>query len=426
MAVAVVGTQWGDEGKGKITDFLAEKADVIVRYQGGANAGHTITVGQEVYKFHTIPSGILYPNKTCIIGNGVVVDPMVLVREISALQERGVSLSGLKISDRAHLIMPYHRRLDELEEEERGLKQIGTTLRGIGPAYMDKIARLGIRVVDLLDEVAFQEKLTYVLKLKNRLLSQVYDAEGFSVPAVMDEFRAYRPLLCPMVADASLLLDQAGREGKNILLEGAQGTMLDLDHGTYPFVTSSNPVAGGGAVGSGIGPGAITSVVGIAKAYTTRVGGGPFPTEISNATGDLIRQKGKEYGTTTGRPRRIGWLDAVVLKHARRVNNLNYLAVTLLDVLTGIDPLKICVGYRYQGKILTHIPANLALLQECSPEYMELPGWQTDLSQVEKYADFPWQARQYIEEVEKQSGVPAALVSVGPGRKQTKVLHKIF
>lgn len=426
MAVAVVGTQWGDEGKGKITDFLAEKAHVIVRYQGGTNAGHTITVGSEIYKFHTIPSGILYPEKTCVIGNGVVVDPLVLVQEITALQERGIRLDNLRISDRAHLIMPYHRRLDELEEVQRGLKQIGTTLRGIGPAYMDKIARLGIRVVDLLDEGSFREKLSFVLKLKNELFTKVYNTEGFSVSAVMEEYRKYAPLLKPLVADTSVLLDQATGEGKNILLEGAQGTMLDLDHGTYPYVTSSNPVAGGGAVGSGIGPGVIASVVGIAKAYTTRVGGGPFPTELQNATGDLIREKGKEYGTTTGRPRRIGWLDAVVLNHARRVNNLNYLAVTLLDVLTGIHPLKICVAYHCGDKVMKHIPANLNLLQDCRPEYVELPGWDTDLSQVENYADFPWQAKQYIEEIERRSGVQVALLSVGPGRRQTKILHEIF
>ncbi len=426
MAVVVVGTQWGDEGKGKVTDFLAEKADVIVRYQGGANAGHTIKVGQDVYKFHTIPSGILYPEKTCVIGSGVVVDPKILTGEIKTLKDRGISVKGLKISDRAHLIMPYHRRLDELEEERRGLKPIGTTLKGIGPAYMDKIARLGIRVVDMLDEETFQAKLDFALKQKNELLTKVYDAKEFSLADILAEFKEYAAILGPLVVDASLLLNQALSRGEKILLEGAQGTMLDLDHGTYPYVTSSNPVAGGASVGSGLGPGMITSVVGITKAYTTRVGDGPFPTEIKDAAGDFIREKGKEYGTTTGRPRRIGWLDTVVLKHARRVNNLKYLAVTLLDVLTGIDPLKICVGYQCGEEVIDHVPAGLQHLEACRPKLIEVPGWQEDLSQIENYADFPWQARQYIQQVAEISGVPVALISVGPGRSQTKVLREIF
>ncbi len=426
MAVVLVGTQWGDEGKGKITDFMAEKADVILRYQGGTNAGHTITVGSEVYKFHTIPSGILYPGKTCIIGNGVVVDPTILVQEIKGLKDRGVSLEKLKLSDRAHVIMPYHKKLDELEEQRRGLQQIGTTLKGIGPAYMDKIARLGIRVSDLLSERVFKEKLAFVLKGKNELLAKYYDAPTFSLAEIIEEYREYVEILKPMVTDTSLFINQAREDGLKLLLEGAQGTMLDLDHGTYPYVTSSNPVAGGAAVGCGMGPGFLDTVVGVAKAYTTRVGGGPFPTELSDTTGDYIREKGKEYGTTTGRPRRVGWLDAVVINHSRRVNGLNLLAITLLDVLTGIDPLKICTAYTCRGKEIAHIPASLEELEECRPVYMELPGWHEDISQIEDYRDFPPQAKNYVAQMEKITGTQAALVSVGPGRSQTKVFVQVY
>lgn len=426
MVVAVVGTQWGDEGKGKITDFLAEGADIIVRYQGGTNAGHTIAVGAEVYKFHTIPSGILYPGKTCIIGSGVVVDPKILVQEIHALKERGVSLEGLKVSDRAHVIMPYHRRLDELEESRRGLKALGTTLKGIGPAYMDKVARLGIRVADLLDGQGFPSKLALVLEQKNEIFQKVYGVEGFSLPDILEEFQGYSCQLEPLVVDAGLLLEQAASRKQKILLEGAQGTMLDLDHGTYPYVTSSNPVAGGGSVGSGLGPGLITSVVGIAKAYTTRVGDGPFPTEILGSTGDWIREKGREYGTTTGRPRRIGWLDGVVLSHARRVNNLKYLALTLLDVLSGLPSLKICTSYELQDREIRHIPALLSLLESCRPRYLEMAGWDADLSVIDDFEDFPQEARRYVKQVEEICGLPVALVSVGPLRHQTKVLREIF
>ncbi len=426
MAVAVVGTQWGDEGKGKVTDFLSRQADCIVRYQGGTNAGHTIVVGREVYKFHTIPSGILYPGKTCVIGSGVVVDPKTLMVEIETLTQKGISLEGLKISDRAHVIMPYHRRLDELEEARRGQSPIGTTLKGIGPAYMDKVARQGIRVADLLDEDAFREKLSFALKEKNQLFGGVFGVEGFSLDEILAEFGEYASSLRPLVVDCSLYLDRALAQGKKILLEGAQGTMLDLDHGTYPYVTSSNPVAGGGSVGSGLGPGLITTVVGIAKAYTTRVGDGPFPTEIQGAPGDRIREVGREYGTTTGRPRRIGWLDTVVLNHARRVNNLKYLALTLLDVLTGLESLKICTSYECRGEEIRHIPAGLSQFQDCRPRYFETPGWREDLSRIEDFRDFPGEARRYVRLVEELTGLPVALVSVGPKRHQTKVLKQIF
>ncbi len=426
MAVVVVGTQWGDEAKGKITDFLAEKADVIIRYQGGTNAGHTITVEEEVYKFHLIPSGILYPEKDCVIGNGVVIDPRALVREIEGLKKRGVSLKALRLSDRTHVIMPYHQKLDELEEESRGTNQIGTTRRGIGPAYMDKITRRGIRVADFINETTFRERLTFILKEKNELLTKIYGAEPFSLEEMLTEFISYIPTIKPLVADTALFIHQAKEQGKKLLFEGAQGTMLDMDHGTYPYVTSSNPVAGGAAAGSGIAPAVLDTVVGVVKAYTTRVGDGPFVTELEDDTGRRIREVGKEYGTTTGRPRRVGWLDMVVLMHANRINGLKYTVITLLDVLTGIETLKICTGYLYRGEVIHHIPANLQELEECQPVYEELPGWQEDISKIEEFSDFPWQARSYVKRIEELLGVEVAIVSVGPRRKETKVLRDVF
>lgn len=426
MAVVVVGTQWGDEAKGKITDFLAKKADVIIRYQGGTNAGHTITVGEEVYKFHLIPSGILYPEKDCIIGNGVVIDPRGLVQEIEDLQKRGVSLQGLKLSDRAHLIMPYHQKLDELEEERRGINQIGTTRKGIGPAYMDKITRRGIRVADFINEATFRERLTFILKEKNELLTKIYGAEPFSLEKILSEFISYIPIIKPLVTDTTLFIHQAKGQGKKLLFEGAQGTMLDMDHGTYPYVTSSNPTAGGAAAGSGVAPAVLDTVVGVVKAYTTRVGDGPFVTELEDDMGQRIREVGKEYGTTTGRPRRVGWLDMVVLMHANRINGLKYIVITLLDVLTGIETLKICTGYLYRGEVIRHIPANLQELDECQPVYEELPGWQEDISKIEEFSDFPMQAKNYVKRVAELLDVEVAIVSVGPRRKQTKVLQDVF
>jgi adenylosuccinate synthase len=424
--VVLIGSQWGDEGKGKVTDFLAEKADVVVRYQGGTNAGHTLKVGEQVFKLHLIPSGILYPGKSCIIGNGVVLDAAALSREMAALQERGIDLSQLRISDRAHLVMPYHKRLDELDEEQRGKDKIGTTLRGIGPAYMDKVHRTGMRVADLLDERELKEKLSTLLEGKNLLLEKVFGAEPFKADELFEEYRGYARLLEPYVTDTSLLLDEKIQRGEKILFEGAQGTMLDLDHGTYPFVTSSSPTAGGACIGSGVGPSRIDKVVGVAKAYTTRVGDGPFPSEMNDAVGDRIREVGREYGTTTGRPRRIGWLDAVVLRYACRISGISLLAITLLDVLTGLDSLKICTAYRYEGKIIQHVPASLRALEACEPVYEELPGWQEDLSLIENFEDFPAAAKQYVRRIRELSGADVALVSVGPARRQTKVLHPIF
>ncbi len=424
--VVLIGSQWGDEGKGKVTDFLAEKADVVVRYQGGTNAGHTLTVGDDVFKLHLIPSGILYPGKRCIIGNGVVLDAAALTKEMAGLQERNIDLSQLRISDRAHLVMPYHKLFDELDEELRGKAKIGTTLRGIGPAYMDKVHRAGMRVADLLDEREFRGKLAALLEGKNLLLTKVYDAKPFDVDEIFEEYRQYADTLRPYVTDTSLLLDEEIRSGSKILFEGAQGTMLDLDHGTYPFVTSSSPTAGGACMGAGVGPTRINHVLGVAKAYTTRVGDGPFPSELHDEIGDKIREIGREYGTTTGRPRRIGWLDAVILRYATRVNGLSSLALTLLDVLTGQETVKICTAYRYKGEVIHHVPAMLGALDECEPVFEELPGWHEDLTNIDSFEDFPVAAKNYVQRVAELTDVPVALVSVGPKRKQTKILIDIF
>ncbi|MBS4007679.1 MAG: adenylosuccinate synthase [Clostridium sp.] len=424
--VVLIGAQWGDEGKGKVTDFLAEKADVVVRYQGGTNAGHTLNVLDQVFKLHLIPSGILYPGKTCVIGNGVVLDPAALVKEMAGLQERKIDLARLRISDRAHLVMPYHKLLDELDEKQRGESKIGTTLRGIGPAYMDKVNRSGMRVADLLDESELKEKLSAILEVKNRFLTRVYNEQPINLQPILEEYSQYAEILRPYITDTGLLLEALIRENKKVLFEGAQGTMLDLDHGTYPYVTSSSPTAGGACSGTGIGPLRIKNVVGVAKAYTTRVGDGPFPSEIIGPTAERIRKIGREYGTTTGRPRRIGWLDMVVLRHACRVNGLSFLALTLLDVLAGLETIKICTGYRLRGEYISHVPASLKALESCEPVFEELPGWQEDLSDIMRFEDFPETAKAYIRRIAQLLEVPIALVSVGPERLQTKVLQEIF
>ncbi|HHY09934.1 MAG TPA: adenylosuccinate synthase [Firmicutes bacterium] len=423
--VALVGTQWGDEGKGKITDVLAAQADVVARFQGGNNAGHTVVVGDLEYRLHLIPSGILSKGTTCLIGSGVVVDPAVLAEEIRYLNEGGIQTSNLYISDRAHVIMPYHRVLDLLEEEARPAK-IGTTGRGIGPAYVDKYMRLGIRLGDLKDEKSLSCALDRALPFNNRLLEKVYGREPFSKAELLEEYLGYGREIAPLLTDGSLLIHRALENGKNILLEGAQGTHLDVDHGTYPYVTSSNPTAGGAAVGVGLGPNRIDRVVGVVKAYTTRVGGGPFPTELKDATGDLIRERGKEFGTTTGRPRRCGWFDAVMLRHSVRVNGLTDLALTLLDVLDVLEEIKVCVAYDYKGERLEHFPADLNVLKECTPIYETLPGWQTDLSALTDKKELPQKALDYISFVEEQMGCTASIISVGPRRDQTMILDSLF
>ncbi|OEF97340.1 adenylosuccinate synthase [Desulfuribacillus alkaliarsenatis] len=424
--VVVVGTQWGDEGKGKITDYLAEKANVVARYQGGNNAGHTICIGENKYKLHIIPSGIFYSEKTCVIGNGVVIDPKVLIKELAYLHDLGFTTNNLRISDRAHVIMPYHIKLDEMDELRKGDNKIGTTKKGIGPAYMDKVARVGIRIVDLLDADTFKEKLERNLAEKNPLLEKVYNTEGFSVESVLEEYLGYAEELRQYVTDTSVVLNDAIDAEEKVLFEGAQGVMLDIDQGTYPFVTSSNPTAGGVCIGSGVGPTKIHQVIGVAKAYTTRVGDGPFPTEQNNPIGDRIREVGKEYGTTTGRPRRVGWFDSVVLRHSRRVSGITGLSLNSIDVLTGLETVKICKAYEYKGEVITSYPSSLKVLAECKPIYEEMPGWSEDITGVTSFEELPVNAQNYLRKVEELIKIPIAIFSVGPNRVQTIQLKEIF
>ncbi|MEW9501161.1 adenylosuccinate synthase [Jeotgalibacillus marinus] len=425
-SVVVVGTQWGDEGKGKITDFLSEHAEVIARYQGGNNAGHTIKFDGETYKLHLIPSGIFYKDKISVIGNGMVIDPKALVAELKYLHDRGVSTENLRISNRAHVILPYHLKLDEVEEERKGDNKIGTTKKGIGPAYMDKAARMGIRMADLLDRETFEEKLTNNLVEKNRMLERFYEVEGFKMEDIFEEYYEYGQQVAKYVCDTSVVLNDALDEARRVLFEGAQGVMLDIDQGTYPFVTSSNPVAGGVTIGSGVGPSKINHVVGVSKAYTTRVGDGPFPTELNDEIGQKIREVGREYGTTTGRPRRVGWFDSVVVRHARRVSGLTDLSLNSIDVLTGIPTLKICTAYRLDDEIITEYPANLRTLAKCEPVYEELPGWEEDVTGCRTLDELPENARHYLERVSQLTGIPLSIFSVGPDRTQTNVISSVW
>ncbi|GGD02458.1 adenylosuccinate synthase [Pontibacillus salipaludis] len=425
-SVVVVGTQWGDEGKGKITDFLSEKAKVVARYQGGDNAGHTIQFEGETYKLHLIPSGIFYNDKECVIGNGMVINPKALVKELAYLHERNVSTSNLRISNRAHVILPYHIKLDALQEESKGDNKIGTTNKGIGPAYMDKAGRMGIRIADLLDADAFREKLTQNLIEKNKFFEKVYESDPMAVDEIFNEYFEYGQQIAQYVCDTSKLLNDAIDSDQPVLFEGAQGVMLDVDQGTYPFVTSSNPTAGGVAIGSGVGPTKIDHVVGVSKAYTSRVGDGPFPTELHDETGDRIREVGREYGTTTGRPRRVGWFDSVVVSHARRVSGITALSLNSIDVLTGIDTLKICVAYQYKGERLEEYPANLNILADCEPVYEEMPGWTEDITSVKNFEDLPTNAQHYVNRVSELTGIPLNVFSVGPDRNQTNVLKDVY
>ncbi|MFA7468313.1 MAG: adenylosuccinate synthase [Desulfotomaculaceae bacterium] len=416
--IVLIGTQWGDEGKGKITDYLAKRADLVVRYQGGNNAGHTVVVGDEEFKLHLIPSGILYPEKICIIGNGVVVDPAELIQELDSLSDRGVNTGILYISDRAHVVMPYHRLLDSLEERRRGNNKIGTTNRGIGPAYKDKTARTGIRMADLLDPPRFAAVLKENLNEKNEIFDRIYGVKGFEFEEVYEEYRGYGRRLEKLVQDTSVFINESIANEDNVLFEGAQGTLLDIDYGTYPYVTSSHPVAGGACLGSGVGPTKIDKVIGVCKAYTTRVGEGPFPTEDTGKFGEQLREKGREFGTTTGRPRRCGWLDAVVLNHAARINGLDFLAITKLDVMSGLKTIKICTSYLHNSGEIRHFPANIGVLGECEPVYEELPGWQEDITNIKDFNDLPLAAQKYLARISELSGVPVALIGVGTKRDQ--------
>lgn len=424
--VVVVGTQWGDEGKGKITDFLAESAEVVARYQGGNNAGHTILINDRKYKLHLIPSGIFYPDKICVLGNGMVINPAALIEEIQYIHDNGFSTANLRISDRAHVIMPYHLLLDELEEERKGENKIGTTKKGIGPCYMDKAARNGIRIADMMDAEEFARKARRIVEEKNKLIEQVYGREGLDAEAIIREYLGYAEKIRPYVTDTSVVLNDAIDQGKRVLFEGAQGVMLDIDQGTYPYVTSSNPTAGGVCIGSGVGPTKIHQVIGVAKAYTTRVGDGPFPTELHDDIGQWIREKGNEYGTTTGRPRRVGWFDSVVVRHARRVSGLTGLSVNSLDVLTGLETVKICTGYEYRGQLIEHYPASLNVLSECKAVYEELPGWKEDISGVRSLDELPDNARRYLERIAQLTGVPISIFSVGRNRQQTNLVRPIY
>jgi adenylosuccinate synthase len=424
-SVVIVGAQWGDEGKGKIVDLLTQYADTVVRFQGGNNAGHTIVLKGEKFVFHLIPSGILYKNKKCIIGNGVVLDPAVLIDEITELKRRGYFKddSQLMISEETHLILPYHRKIDVARE--KGFK-IGTTGRGIGPAYEDKVARCGIRVVDLLDEKVFRGKLEHNLTQKNIYLEQILKEKPFDSSEILDEYNGYKTQLQRYVGNASIFLQETIQKGKHVLFEGAQGALLDLDHGTYPYVTSSNTVAGNACAGSGIGPTMIGSVVGVAKAYTTRVGEGPFPTELKDEVGEKIRERGGEYGATTGRPRRCGWFDAVVVNHAIRINGVQGVTITKLDVLNDFDELKICTGYRIHGKIHHYLPSNLEMLKSAEPIYEALEGWKTEIRGMRKISDLPPNAKRYLRRIEELIRTKIIMVSVGEERNETIVIKHPF
>jgi adenylosuccinate synthase len=418
-ASVIVGAQWGDEGKGKITDLLSEKADVVVRYQGGNNAGHTIVVGDNKFALSLIPSGVLYPTVIPVIANGCVVDPKVLLDEMETLRRRGIDPSRVLVSGNAHLIMPYHRKLDAVIERYLGDAMIGTTKRGIGPAYMDKYSRFGIRVQDLFDRRIFRDKLEVVLRDKNKQLTKVYNQLPLDLEDIYTEYLEYAEKLAGHVTDTSLVVWEAVRDGKNVLFEGAQGTLLDIDHGTYPFVTSSNPTAGGAPVGSGIGPKDIDNVIGVVKAYISRVGTGPFPTELDDEIGDRMIDIGGEYGTVTGRRRRCGWLDTVALRYAVRVNGLTEIALTKLDILSHFDTIKVATAYRSGDERYTEMPRQQRVLYTCTPEYEEHQGWGDDISAVTSYSDLPQAARDYVERIEEIAGVPIKTVSVGPSRAAT-------
>lgn len=421
--VIVVGAQWGDEGKGKITDLLSRSADVVVRYQGGVNAGHTVVVKDQTFKLHLIPSGILYPDTDCIIGSGTVIDPQILIEEIDQLEALGVASDRLFISQTAHITMPYHRLIDQASEEKRGDRKIGTTKRGIGPTYADKAERTGIRVIDLMDSEALCDRLTWAVEYKNAILEKLYELPPLDPEAVIEQYRAYAERLRPHVVDSSLKIEEAVKKRHNILFEGAQGTLLDLDHGTYPYVTSSNPIAGGACVGAGVGPTIIDRVIGVAKAYTTRVGEGPFPTELHGELGELLCDRGAEFGTTTGRRRRCGWFDAVIGRYAVRINGLDCLAITKLDVLDELEEIKVCVAYDIDGTSCDHLPNHAGQFAKCKPIYKTVPGWQQSTAHCRTLEDLPEQALNYLKFLAELMEVPIAIVSLGASRDQTIIVE---
>jgi adenylosuccinate synthase len=424
--IAVIGGQWGDEGKGKIVDLLAQEANVIVRFSGGDNAGHTVVNPQGDFRLHLVPSGIFSPDAVCILGNGVVINPDKLLGEIDQLKERGVDTSRLFISDRAHLIMPYHILLDGLEEESRGGKAIGTTRKGIGPAFADKVARSGIRAGDLMDKELLLERLRLAVDHKNNILTRVYGADPLSLDDVYDQYCRYGERLAPHIRDTSVMLWEAVDRGQAVLLEGAQGTLLDPDFGTYPYNTSSSPLAAGACLGAGLSPARLDGIIAVFKAYCTRVGAGPMPTEIEDETGQLIRERAHEYGTTTGRPRRCGWFDGVAARFSARINGFNGVAITRLDVLDALPRLKICVGYQLNGDSISDFPASAAALARCRPVYEELPGWQADTSDIRRYEDLPAEARQYLSRLGELISCPIKLISVGQRREQTIMVGRVW
>jgi adenylosuccinate synthase len=421
--VIVIGAQWGDEGKGKITDLLSRSADVVVRYQGGVNAGHTIVVKGQTFKLHLIPSGILYPDTECIVGSGTVIDPKVLIGELDQLEQLGISTANLYISETAHVTMPYHRLIDIASEERRGNRKIGTTGRGIGPTYADKSERTGIRILDLMDPQGLRDQVEWTINYKNVILEKLYNLPPLNPEEVIQEYLGYAERLRPHIVDASLRIYDAIQRRLNILFEGAQGTLLDLDHGTYPFVTSSNPVAGGACVGSGLGPTMIDRVIGVAKAYTTRVGEGPFPTELDGEIGELLCDKGAEFGTTTGRKRRCGWFDAVIGRYAVRINGLDSLAITKLDVLDDLDEIQVCVAYEVDGEKCDHFPTSSRKFKQCQPVYKTVPGWRTPTTECRSWEELPHQAQDYLKYLAELMEVPIAIVSLGASRDQTIILE---
>ncbi|MBD0269963.1 MAG: adenylosuccinate synthase [Cyanobacteria bacterium Co-bin8] len=421
--VVVIGAQWGDEGKGKITDLLSKSADVVVRYQGGVNAGHTVVVKDQTFKLHLIPSGILYPDTECVIGCGTVIDPKALIEELDMLESLNISTERLYISETAHVTVPYHRLIDQASEERRGSNKIGTTKRGIGPTYADKSERIGIRVIDLMDYEALRQQLEWTIQYKNGILEKLYGLEPLDPASVIEEYAGYAERLRPHIIDSSLHIYSAIRQRKNVLFEGAQGTLLDLDHGTYPFVTSSNPVAGGACIGTGIGPTVIDRVIGVAKAYTTRVGEGPFPTELKEEIGALLGDRGAEFGTTTGRPRRCGWFDAVIGRYAVRINGLDCLAITKLDVLDEVEEIKVCVAYELDGQICKELPGSAGQFARCKPIYETFPGWKQSTEHCRSLEDLPKQALDYLKFLAELMEVPIAIVSLGASRDQTIIVE---